>query len=252
MFTRVPVSADLELLEQWERASLATVWTGSAEEWHVPAVDAVAQTLTRPIRSHRLAAACRRLGESRATAMVDLEETRDDLQTVARLGDQWRTATMLDNVTVGWVDAMSQLWSLGELLDPDDGFHSLGYLTSRLDEVYAEARLTGQDVSRDWALIVLDTRPRGNGMARYLVHETLHSALRFAFIGGESRVTVRDGRLAALVGRAEPRLSDSLAVLRSELARALESGQLGTVRTRLVGLPSERRDLAPVLQDLTA
>lgn len=216
----------------------------------MPAVDAVCEALTRPGGGFRLTGACRRFGEERAGDLMSLEETRDDLGVLARLQEPHRMAAMLDAVTVGWVEAQTARWGATEVVEPMDGFNSLMYLRARLDEVYAEAAMTGDDVDVRWGVVVLETRVPRNGMARHLVHETLHEALRFAFPGGESRVTLRPGRIGALVGRAEPRLSESLAVLRSELARANETGQLHTVSTKLVGLPAQREDLVYLLEDL--
>jgi hypothetical protein len=244
-----------ELRDRWSTLSLASVWPADPRGWHTLAVDAVvgalAQYEAHGLDTHRrqsLVGACEVLGRTRAMEGLSLDEVRDDVALAAALVDPVLEPTMLDSATMGWIGAANR-WEEG-WTQGSKGSRSVAFLVARLEQVYAEAAFTGGDVSRDYALVVVEDEPAGDGISRFLLHETLHTALHFAFIGGETRVTLAPGRVAALVGRTEPRLGHSLAVLAAELSTGRVNGTLTLARSRVVRLPRLRGTLDVLLSDL--
>jgi hypothetical protein len=238
------------LRERWSARSLRSVWPASDAEWGCSAVDAlceglVASGLTR-LDVHR---ASRSLGEQRAEVGAHLHEARTDLDIVlglARVGHK-RRLELLDALTIGWAEHAVDRLSTSSVMDPRSEMATLDYLMLRLRELYSEAALTGESVTERYVLIVVET----DGSAHRLVAETrlaaLHSALRYAFVGGESIVAVPPRRALALVARDEPRLSDSLARLRSELKIAVEEGRLPAVHSWRQSLPRDPVELSLTL-----
>jgi hypothetical protein len=245
-----------ELRDRWSTLSLATVWPAEPRCWHTLAVDAVVSALVQyeahGLDAHRrqsLIGACQVLGQTRAMEGISLDEARDDVSLVAALVDPVLEPTMLDGATMGWIGSANR-WEEGWTQGAKDGRRSVSFLVARLEQVYAEAAFTGGDVSREYALAVVEDEPVSDGISRFLLHETLHAALHFAFIGGETRVTLAPGRVAALVERAEPRLSHSLAVLAAELSTGCGNGTLKRARSRIVRLPRVRGTVDVLLSDL--
>jgi hypothetical protein len=72
--------------------------------------------------------------------------------------------------------------------------------------------------------------------------------MRFAFVGGESIAATSDRRTVVLAEREQPRLSDSLARLRSELAIAVRESRLPSVRSWCRALPSDPTQLSSALR----
>lgn len=136
----------------------------------------------------------------------------------------------------------------GARLEPELGTRE--YLVLRLGEVYREAALTDVDVSTSHLLVAVETVETPDRLAAGARLSALHSALRYAFPGGETIAAVSSRRLVTLAARAEPRLSESLARLRSELKGALSEGRLPGVRLWRHALPNHPDELPLALREV--
>ena len=241
------------LLERWRAQSLATGWPGPAEGWETPAVETVcavlaARTVSRPM----LTQSCQALGESRALASVPLADARADLDVGVSLSDAaaWVRVEAADALTVGWATVSAESTGANVLLDPATGYAGPGYLHARLREVYAEALFLGELVADTHALVVVSFEADAVHVVTQERLGVVQAALRYAFIGGETVVALDHTRGAVLATRADPRFSDSLAVLRSELRIAQNARRLPSARVWIVTLPSDQRHLSAVLRDV--
>jgi len=245
-----PVGSAGALRNRWSARSLASVWPATAAEWACPAVDAVCEGLAESgaARPH-LPAAARCLGEQRAAVGTHLYEARADVAIaldLAHTGTR-RRLSVLDALTTGWAEAGVERLAAVPIVDERTDLASLAYLRRRLGELYREAALGGRDVATDFVLVVVETEHTGHRLVAETRLTTLHSALEYAFVGGESIVAVTPRRAAALAARDEPRLSDSLARLRGELRVALEEGRLPSVRCWRQSLPRRVDELSLTL-----
>jgi hypothetical protein len=238
------------LQDRWRAQSLATVWPADPAEWHSPAVDAVCEAFVFGTAS--LQESCRLLGEHRAWVGVPLDDARADVALGARAvrAAGLVRAQAVDALTLGWTTYTVDHLVARTARDPLTEYASLGYLACRLDEVYAEAALNDENVAETHVLIVVGTRPATDRLVALTRMITLHSALRYAFVGGETLVSAGAGRAAALTVRAEPRLSDSLAVLRSELRIARSEWRLPVTRLSLLELPQQGTEIGATLREL--
>lgn len=126
----------------------------------------------------------------------------------------------------------------------------LEYLMRRLRELYSHAALTGERVADKYLLIVVETEHTGELVAMEDRLTTLHLALRYAFVAGEPIVTIPPRRAVALAATYEPRLSDSLARLRSELELAIGENQLPSTRCWSQSLPRDPVELSLVMLEV--
>ena len=238
--------------DRWRAQSLASVWPADPAEWHTPAVDAVCDAFL--FGTPCLQESCRLLGEHRAHVGVPLDDARADVAIGARLVRAAGPvqARAVDALTLGWTTCTVDRLVARTARDPLTEYASLGYLASRLEEVYAEAALHAENVAETYVLVVVGTRPAADRLVAQTRMITLHSALRYAFVGGETLVSVGGGRVAALTVRAQPRLSDSLAVLRSELRIARSERRLPATRLWLLQLPQQRTEIGATLHELLA
>jgi hypothetical protein len=189
------------------------------------------------------------LGEQRAEVGTHLYEARGDLAValdLTRAGTHRRLA-VLDALTIGWAEVGVERLAAVPLVDERTDMATLGYLRLRLREAYREAALRGRDVATDFVLVVVETEHTGHWLVGETRLTTLHSALEYAFVGGESIVAVTPRRAVALAARDEPRLSDSLARLRGELRWALDEGRLPSVRCWRQSLPRRADELSLTL-----
>lgn len=236
----------------WRTRSLASVWPVDPAEWHTPALDAVCDAFL--FGTACLEQSCRLLGEHRAHVGVPLDDARADIAIGAlavRATGPVR-AQAVDALTIGWTTYTVDRLAARTARDPLTEYASLGYLASRLEEVYAEAALNDENVAETHVLVVVGTRPATDRLVAQTRMITLHSALRYAFVGGETFVSVGGGRVAALTVRAEPRLPDSLAVLCSELRIARSERRLPASRLWLLQLPRQRTEIGATLRELLA
>lgn len=248
------------LRERWERQSLGTAWPASCDVWGCPAIDAVCEGLvisaaTRPFAPHArddVLNATRYLGEHRADVGADLAETRIDFGIaldLMRFGRR-RCDDLVEALTIGWADACTARGARGAVLDAAMEMPAAGYLRLRLGELYREAALTGTDVALTHVLVVVETEHSEHRLVGEARLTAMHSALQFAFVGGESIVAMSDRRVIVLASRDEPRLSDSLARLRSELKIALAEGRLPGVRSWRQALPPDAAALPTLMIDV--
>ena len=240
------------LRERWGAESLCTGWPAPADAWQCAAVDAVCAALvwsggTGP----DLHDAVRSLGEQRAEVGTRLSEARADLGialALTGLGPPRRRA-LLDVLAVAWAERAAD-FPVPPMVDATSDMASSAYLILRLGELYREAALTGRDVSAGHLLVGVETVHTGHRLVADARLAALHSALRYAFVGGESIVAVTSRRLLALAGRDEPRLSDSLARLRSELKIALAEGRLPGARMWQQPLPRSADELPLIMNEV--
>jgi hypothetical protein len=251
MFKTARRPAD-RMRDRWRAQSLATVWPADPAEWHSAAVDAVCDAFVSGTAC--LQESCRLLGEHRARVGVPLDDARADVAVGARAVRATGPvrAKAVDALTLGWTSYTVDHLIARTACDPLTEYASLGYLAARLEEVYAEAALTDEIVAETHVLVVVGTRPATDRLVAQTRMITLHSALRYAFVGGETLVSVGGGRVAALTPRAQPRLSDSLAVLRSELRIARSERRLPATRLWLLELPRHRTEIGATLRELLA
>ncbi|MBN9620376.1 MAG: hypothetical protein J0H43_11695 [Actinobacteria bacterium] len=232
--------------ERWAARSLHSGWPATADEWRCAAVDAVSEGLTTSgVDRLDLDGASRSLGEQRAAIGADLAESRSDFGIALGLARirRRRRLELLDALTVGWAEQSIDRLTALPVLDPTTDMATQSYLSLRLGELYREAALTGTDVAREYVLIVVETDHTAHRLVAEARLTTLHSALQYAFVGGESIVAITSRRVLALANREEPRLSDSLARLRSELKIALAEGRLPSARSWRQSLPDTAGEL---------
>ena len=236
--------------DRWRAQSLATIWPGDPADWDSPAVDAVCDAFAS--EAVCLEESCRLLGEHRARIGVPLDDARADVVIGARAVPATAPvrAKAVDALTLGWTVYTVDHLVARTARDPLTEYASLGYLASRLDEIYAEAALNDENVAETHVLVVVGIRPVDDRLIAQTRMITLHSALRYAFVGGETLASVGGGRVAALTVRTQPRLPDSLAVLRSELRIARSERRLPATRVWLVRLPRHRTEIGGTLREL--
>jgi hypothetical protein len=238
------------LRERWSAISLSSVWPATVAEWACPAVDAVCEGLVESGAARPdLSAATRRLGEQRSEVGTHLHEARGDLGIaldLSRVGAR-RRIELLDALTIGWAEFGIERLAALPVLDPRSEMATLSYLRLRLRELYREAGYAGIDVAGRYLLVVVETDHTPHRLVAEARLTTLHSALEYAFVGGESIVAVTPRRAVVLAAREEPRLSDSLARLRSELKIALSEGRLPSAHCWRQALPRDGSDLTLTL-----
>jgi hypothetical protein len=247
LVARAAGSSAPALRQQWSAWSLRSSWPATASEWQCPAVDAVCEGLvasgaTRP----SLPAAARCLGEQRAQIGTQLDEARADLDIafhLSRLRGR-RRLEVLDALTIGWAEFGVERLAALPVLDSRSEMATVAYLRLRLRELYREAALTARDVATSHLLVVVETEHTDQRLVAEARLTTLHSALEYAFLGGESIVAVTPRRVVALAANDEPRLAESLARLRGELRTALAEGRLPAFRCWRQPLPSDVADLS--------
>ncbi len=238
---------------QWWKQTLVAVWSAPAQEWYCPAVDSVVAVLAGRARdAPSIDAACGALGVARAAAGVLLDEARADLAVGARVAaaDQALTGQLVDRLTLGWVDRTLDSIFTSPCIDPLTELASVPYLTTRLSEVYAEARLRREDADSRHVLVCVRTQLTSDRLLAQGRLVAVQSALRHAFAGGETLAAVGTHCAVALAGRGEPRLTESLTALRRELGNAHRAGLLPQVGTRLASLPASYDQLPTLLRDV--
>ncbi|MGH9243386.1 MAG: hypothetical protein ACRD29_03525 [Acidimicrobiales bacterium] len=166
--------------------------------WDTPAVVAVAESWAAgadPLP------ALRRLGEERAAAGMTLDEVLDDLAEAVSVLPRYRRRRLrllelAAAVGTGWADGVGHLARSAGCVDPLTGLPTVGYLTTRLDEVYRHCEALGlwaPDLYRFVVVQLDDELPSVSGLARTVEVALL---LQDAFPGGE--IVARVSRLAYL------------------------------------------------------
>lgn len=188
--------ATVELRTRWFEESAIGGWV-FASDWHNPAVDAVCEAC---LKGENVWASAERLGAVRAAAGASLGETLADVDGLAAVFPDLATDLLCRAVSLGWADRMSV--SAVTVRDPLTGLVSLGYLQTRMGEVYAAADVTGCRVSTGHALVVvrLDLGGR-NGWDRLTPLILAGDALRTVFDGGQTLAKLSDQMAVALTER---------------------------------------------------
>jgi hypothetical protein len=238
---------------RWRAASLAQGWPVDELRWGGAEVLAVADWLASRIAEPTLGvAACRALGEHRAATGASLDEGRVDLRVGIAVAGLAREAAvpLVDALIDGWVDH-----SLGEVfaadcIDPQTELATVGYLATRLGELYRLRARSGPPVRRTHVLAIArcgrDRSPFQQG-ARLIA---LSQALRRAFSAGSTIARLGPSTAAALVERSEPGPSRAVEALRADLARAQRAGQLPVTRFWLERPPANSERVTDWLRAL--
>jgi GGDEF domain-containing protein len=236
------------LQRDWRHASLSIGRTDPAS-WWTPAVDAVADGIGD--RLVDLPAACAALGRQRAEAGVFLDEARADLLVAATIASlpQPMVHDLLDALTLGWVESMLDLHG-SSCVDPLTELTSIDYLTTRLAEIHAEARLDGRLGCDTHVLVVVQIARTPDPMVRETHLITVQTALRSAFRGGETLARIGAHCAVAVAGRAPERLHASLASLRTELAIAERERRLSIPRIWLESIPADLAVVPALLREI--
>jgi hypothetical protein len=237
------------LRRTWHESSRTSSWPDHAE-WWTSAVDAVSDALAR--RGGDIRAAAEALGRERAEAGVYLDEARADIRVAARAAAlrPAPTADLVDAVTIGWVNRILDDVFATTCVDPLTELTSVQYLSTRIGELWAEARLLGEPVQNTHTLVIVRATPVRHPLERETHMITIQTALRSAFRGGETLARIGRSTAAALSTRAAERLRASLAVVRAELGIAMDEGRLPVTRFWLEPVPRDSDALSALLRDL--
>jgi hypothetical protein len=238
------------LRRTWRESSLTSSWPDHTE-WWTAAVDEVSDVLAG--RTGNIRAAGEALGRQRAQAGVYLDETRADTRLAARAASlrPVPTADLVDAVTIGWVNHILDDLFTSPCVDPLTELASVQYLSTRIGELWAEARLLGEPVQDTHTLVVVRATPVRHPIERETYMITIQTALRSAFRGGETLARIGRATAAALSLRAAERLRPSLAVLRAELGIAMDERRLPRTRFWLEAVPRGPEALAALLRELS-
>ncbi len=242
------------LLASWRAVSTQgqdrTGWH-DAEQWWTPAVDELVDALVADRSVAGVASEA--LGRQRAAAGVFLDSARQDLRNAAVVAgcSPAVTAELLDALTLGWVDHMLDGYFANSCLDPLTELVSSQYLVTRLAEIYAEAQLTGNDPTKDYALVIVQAAERSDPIEAATQLITAQIAMRLAFPGGETLARVGPRCGLVLCRREQPRFGQSLAILEGELSLARAERRLPGVRMWIEALPPDPYHLSALLRDIS-
>jgi hypothetical protein len=237
------------LRRTWRESSLTSSWPDHAE-WWTSAVDALSDALAG--KDADVKAAAEALGRERAAAGVYLDDTRSDIRLAAQAASlrPVPTADLVDAVTIGWVNRILDDVFATTCVDPLTELTSVQYLSTRIGELWAEARLLDEPIEGTHTLVVVRATPVRHPVERETHMITIQTALRSAFRGGETLARIGRSTAAALSTRAAERLRPSLAVLRAELHIAMDEGRLPVTRFWLEPVPRDADALSVLLRDL--
>ena len=243
------------LLTSWRSASVqgadADGWLDGAQ-WWTPAVDALADALSgEPVDP---VSACRLLGSQRAAAGVFLDSARRDVLNAAMVAgcSPATSASLLDALTLGWVDRTLDDYFTDACVDPLTELASLPCLMARLAEVYAESTVTGVGPAELYALVVVLAAHRSDPLEAETQMIAAQLAMRVAFEGGETLARVGRHCAVVLCRRDEPRFGRSLRILRDEIGVARVENRLPGVRVWIEALPDGREQLPAVLREINS
>jgi hypothetical protein len=234
----------------WRETSLAHLWSGTAD-WWTAAIVAVSEALA--VRTTDARAASERLGRERADAGVFLDEARADVRVATELAalSPAYAGDVVDALTVGWIHSTLDGMLAMPCVDPLTDLVPVSYLATRLEEIRAEARVTGTNARDTHTLVMVKAPEARHPLEREAQMVTVGAALRSAFRGGETLARLTPSCAAALTQRSLVRLRESLAVLAGELSIATSDARLGQTRTWLEPVPSDTSGLAALLVELS-
>jgi hypothetical protein len=223
-----------------------------AAQWWTPAVDALLDAFAG--ESVDAVSAAQTLGRQRAAAGVFLDSARRDVLNAASSAGcpPGLTASLLDAVTLGWVDRTLDTYFAEACVDPLTELTSLSYLMTRLAEIYAEADVDGSLPATDYALVVVRAGTHGDPLEVETRMITVQVALRASFPGGETLARIGPRAAVALARRAEPRFGRSLGRLGTELSFARSENRLPGVQSWVDALPPERDEIPRLFRSINS
>jgi hypothetical protein len=226
------IAPDLAALrDSWRQRSLDSGWL-AADDWHTPAVDAVARAVVSPSEPDLLRA-CGRLGQARGRAGIGIAETITDLAALYQALDRGEPPVrLISSAAEGWAEQGLAQLAGGSCEDPLTGLTTVAYLRTRLSEVYREAAELGTSAARSHRLVVVSPPRRADPWRRLASSIVLGNDLRTAFPGGDTLSQVPGpGTGIALV-----RADDAMPARYAKLRRAL--GSRGGTRITMTQMPA--------------
>ena len=198
------------LRERWRLATLAAGWPFPGD-WELPAVDAVCEAAAE---GHDWMPALSLLGRARAASGAGLAETLQDLAALHAVlrhpGDARQAVDDPDIVptrlvratAIGWADVTLAAVSTNQLIEPLTGLATVGYLRTRLGEIYRSAHAAGRSAGDRHVLVLvaLDLR-RVHGWTRLVPMLLAAEAIREVFDGGQTHAAIGTSVAAVLCGR---------------------------------------------------
>ncbi|MEV4390618.1 hypothetical protein [Nonomuraea sp. NPDC049607] len=191
---------------RWRGRSTAEGWS-LADDWWAPAVEYAIKAATR---GGDLPRACEELGAARAEAGVGITEGLNDLAALFAVTDRGEPSFPLVRAyAAGWAEQSFAPMNDLRCEDPLTGLATVGYLRTRLGELYRGAAAGGH------LLVVAEPYgPIGEPAERLAAALNLATALRKVFTGGETLALLAPVRVGAVTTEDE-RLPDRLARLRT-------------------------------------
>jgi hypothetical protein len=219
------------LCDAWRERSLGSGWL-AADDWHNPAVDAVARAALAAAETD-LVQACGRLGQARGRAGVGIAETISDLAALFQALDRGDPPLRVITSTVeGWAEEGMARFADGSCADPLTGLATVAYLRTRLAELYREAADLGASVAHSHRLVVVTLSIRPDPWRRLAGSILLGNDLRTAFPGGDTLSQAAGPGTGLALVRADDRMPARYARLRRALA-ARDGAQI-----RMAALPA--------------
>lgn len=243
------------LRENWRRATLTAGWPFPSD-WGVPAVDAVCEAAAE---GRDPSQALSWLGRARAQSGAGLGETLHDVAALygvvrSGVGDPAGPTPVVEPPTIdavptrlvraaalGWADVAAGEVASAQVVDELTGLVTVGYLRTRLGEVYRCAKVAGHRATDSHVLVLLAVDlTRTGGWTRLVPMLMVAEAMRTVFDGGQSLALIGPSVAAALCRR------DDQLPLRTKRLRRLATELLSVdpdtacacpVRVWLEGLP---------------
>lgn len=241
-----PVSS-AELQRRWWERSRDTGWIFSSD-WYDPAVDALCEACVCGADPWPPA---QRLGSVRAGAGVSLGETLADIDELTTVAPWLATDVLLRAVSLGWAERT--MAPAPAVFDPLTGLVSIGYLRTRIGEVYRGADVAGTDVSDTHALVVVTVEVSGlSGWDRVTPLLLAGDAMRTIFDGEHTLARLADHMAVVLTTREEmlPRRSQLLAEMLANRLSAAGRNPAPAPRVWIERLPPSLSAAVGLIQEL--
>lgn len=248
--TRIGIPLKLtvdQVRARWRAASVRGGWM-YAEDWWVPAVDALAEALAEGGDG---IPALEQLGRQRAEAGVDVAETLGDIYALfaaIRLGAV--PLFVVRALALGWTEVACQP---GEsCTDPLTSLTTVAYLRTRLAEVYQAAREDRQVCASHALVVVALERPANRAISwweRLSRMMLVAESLRHTFRAGQT-LCVAGSTVAVALTERDSALPVRVAVLRELVERQIASlsDQAGA-RVWVERLPLRLADALALLEE---
>lgn len=242
-------SAPTEVLDRWQAsASAARGWEPS--DWACSEARTLVSSLLGVSRRGELRRQAVALGARRADSGLSLVEAREDLAALGSIcsAARRRMDTLLDGMTIGWLDGWSVF--LSDLLAGRDldGDSTTAYLVARIREIYAAARADQSVVVG--SLLAVQVPLCGDPVIDLARGTAVREALAFACCAGETVVLARPGLHLVLSTRSRAERESAIAVLDAELDRTLAPSVRGRHQRHSHPLPLDERGALRLLGEL--